>query len=49
MIKDVGFSFIMKHKINEKSKTFTIRNYFSGIESMYNVVEKARDNFFVKD
>lgn len=49
MIKDVGFSFIMKHKINKKFKTFTILNYFSGIGSMYNVVEKARDNFFVKD
>lgn len=34
MIKDVGFSFIMKHKINKKFKTFTIKNYFSGIESM---------------
>lgn len=49
MIKDVGFSFIMKHKINKKFKIFTIWNYVSGIGSMYNVVEKARDNFCVKD
>lgn len=49
MIKDVGFGFIMKHKINKKFKTFAIRNYFSGIGLMYNVVDKARDNFFVKD